>query len=114
MNTRVKSSSFTTGYPVPMEHFMEAAVRGMGFQLVKDGKEWDENRDQEPNPTFYIKVYQLKLDNRPVALRCRFVYDLRRNSCSCEFRPSIGECLNAIAHMTIGEETDIKGEKADW
>lgn len=104
------------GNPAPMEHFMEAAVRGMGFTLIKDGKEWIEGRDQsDPKecPTQYVRVYQLILDNHPVALRCRFIYDIRKGISSCEFRPSVGECMNAIAHMAIGKEVDLT-EEENW
>jgi hypothetical protein len=108
----LKTATYVQGNPKPMEHFMEGAVRGMGFILIKDGTQFVPGRDQDINPTLYTRVYQLRLDGRPQALKCRFVYDLRKNTSSCEFRPSVGECMNAIAHMVVAEEVNI--EEIDW
>lgn len=110
----LKTTTYVQGNPKPMEHFMEGAVRGMGFILIKDGTQYKAgvNFLKEENPTVYVKIYQLKLDGRPQALKCRFVYDLRDNTSSCEFKPSIGECMNAIAHMVVAE--DVKIEEVNW
>jgi hypothetical protein len=96
---------------------MESAVRGMGFVLVKDGKVQVPGRDQinlDGNPSVYIRIYQLKIDGKLVNARCKFVYDLRSKYGSCQFRPSIGECLNMISMALVGETPHKTDEEVIW
>jgi serine kinase of HPr protein (carbohydrate metabolism regulator) len=99
-------SEYINGSPKAIEHFMEGAVRGMGFVLVKDGKRWIKERDQidlEHNPSLYVKVYRYP----KTQLEARFVYDLRSGRASCQFKPSLAEIMNALAMACVGE-------KAEW
>ena len=81
-----------------VEHFLEPAVRGMGFVLIKDGRSYvpGTNQLKEGNPSFYVKVYQLMIDGHFVDSFVKFIYDMRTGKAKMEFTsPNLIKALDA-------------------
>ena len=64
----------------PMECLFERSVRSMGFMLMRDGSKKSGNSQDIQwldKPTFFSRVYRLKLDGIWVNTWIRFTYDAR-------------------------------------
>jgi len=61
----------------PMECLFERAIRSMGFVLIRDGSKEPQDIKWLDKPTFFTRVYRLKLDDQWVNTWIRFTYDNR-------------------------------------
>jgi len=61
----------------PMECLFERACRSMGFVLMRDGSKTPQDIQWLEKPTFFSRVYRLRLDDIWVNTWIRFTYDTR-------------------------------------
>jgi len=61
----------------PMECLTERAMQSMGFVLLRDGSKNPQDIKWLEKPTFFSRVYRLKLDDKWVNTWIRFTYDVR-------------------------------------